>query len=41
MIIGGILLTIGILVYFIYNPRLPPKGSLSYYKNKWREISNF
>ncbi len=40
MIIGGILITIALVTYYLYYPKMPPKGSLSYYKNRWRQIIN-
>lgn len=38
MIIGGIIIITALLVYCIYNPRLPPRGSLGYYKYKWKKV---
>lgn len=36
MIIGGFLITLALITYYIYYPKLPPKGSLNYYKYKWK-----
>lgn len=36
MIIGGALITIALITYYLYYPKLPPKGSLSYYRYKWK-----
>lgn len=41
MIIGGFLITICFLVYCFYLPTPPPKGSLTYYKRKWHELSTY
>ena len=35
MIVGGFLVTIALITYFIYKPKEPPKGSLGYYKKLW------
>jgi hypothetical protein len=40
MIVGGILITIVLITYYLYNPKLPIKGSLSYYRYKWRQLDN-
>jgi len=40
MIIGGILITIALITYYIYYPKFPPKGSVGYYKYKWNELKN-
>lgn len=39
MIIGGFLIAMALITYYFYYPKLPPKGSLSYYRYKWRQIS--
>jgi len=39
MIIGGILILISLILYNSYYPKNPPKGSLTYYKQKWKTIS--
>jgi len=39
MIVGGTIITIFFLIYCFHYPIQPPKGSLSYYKRKWSEIS--
>lgn len=39
MIVGGTIITIFFLIYCFHVPIEPPKGSLSYYKRKWSEIS--
>ena len=38
MIIGGLLIMIALGVYIFHTPKLPPKGSVSYYKYKWRQL---
>jgi hypothetical protein len=40
MIIGGILIAIALTTYYLYYPKLPPKGSVAYYKYRWRQITN-
>jgi hypothetical protein len=40
MIFGSILIGITLIIYYCYYPKLPPKGSLGYYKQEWRYISN-
>jgi len=40
MIIGGLLITTTLIIYYLYYPKMSPKGSLGYYKYKWKEISN-
>ena len=39
MIIGGLLITIALITYYCYIPKFPPKGSLGYYRYKWRLLS--
>jgi hypothetical protein len=39
MIVGGIIITIALLSYYFYYPRLPPKGSLGYYKYQWKLLN--
>ena len=36
MIVGGALIAIALITYYLYYPELPPKGSLSYYRYKWK-----
>ncbi len=36
MIIGGVLITIALITYYLYYPKLPPKGSLGYYRYMWK-----
>ncbi len=36
MIVGGALIAIALIAYYLYYPKLPPKGSLGYYKYKWK-----
>jgi hypothetical protein len=38
MIVGGILVTIALITYIFYRPKLPNKGSLSYYRYNWRKL---
>ena len=42
MIISGIIITIALVSYYLYLYflKLPPKGSVSYYKYRWRQITN-
>ena len=40
MIIGGFLIAMALITYYLYYPRLPPKGSVSYYRYKWNELKN-
>lgn len=39
MIIGGVLILIALGVYIFNKKKLPNKGSLSYYRYKWKMIS--
>lgn len=39
MIIGGVLIAVALLTYYFYYPKYPPKGSLSYYRYKWKLLS--
>lgn len=39
MIIGGIVITIALFAYCLYYPKNPPKGSLGYYKYKWKLLN--
>jgi hypothetical protein len=39
MIVGGIIISIALLSYYFYYPRLPPKGSLGYYKYQWKLLN--
>jgi len=39
MIVGGIIITIALLSYYLYYPRLPPKGSLGYYRYQWKLLN--
>jgi hypothetical protein len=41
MIIGGTLILFAFILYCFYTPPKPPKGSLTYYKRKWSEISTY
>lgn len=36
MIIGGALIAIALITYYLYYPKFPPKGSLGYYRYKWK-----
>lgn len=36
MIIGGALIAIALIAYYLYYPKFPPKGSLGYYRYKWK-----
>lgn len=38
MIIGGLLIMMALGIYIFHIPKLPPKGSVSYYKYKWRQL---
>jgi len=38
MILGGLFIAIALGVYIFHKPKLPNKGSLKYYKYKWRQI---
>ena len=38
MIIGGVLILTALGIYIFYKKKLPNKGSLSYYKYKWRQF---
>lgn len=38
MILGGVLITMALCVYIFHIPKLPTKGSLKYYKTKWRQV---
>ncbi len=40
MIIGGILITLALVAYYFYYPNLPPKGSVAYYKYRWKQLTN-
>ena len=35
MIIGGILITGAIIFYYLYYPKVSPKGSLGFYRQYW------
>jgi len=38
MILGGLFIAIALGVYIFHKPKELTKGSLSYYKYKWRQI---
>jgi len=38
MIIGGILISIALITFFLYRPKQFPKGSVAYYKQIWNEL---
>lgn len=39
MILGGFIISLALITYFLYKPKEAPKGSLGYYKKIWKEIS--
>jgi len=41
MIFGGLFIVIALIAYFSYNNKRPPKGSLGYYRQQWREVANY
>jgi hypothetical protein len=41
MILGGFLIVMALAIYYLHKPKRPPKGSVSYYKERWRLISNY
>lgn len=41
MIFGGLFIVMALIAYFSYNNKRPPKGSLGYYRQQWREIANY
>lgn len=38
MIVGGIIIFVVLITYYLYKPKQSPKGSVAYYKKIWNEL---
>jgi hypothetical protein len=41
MIVGGVLISLAFILYISHYPKQLSKGSILYYKEKWRSIDNY
>jgi len=38
MIFDGIIISLGLLIYYLYKPKQSPMKSLGYYKQIWKDL---